>query len=135
VSFVSARLPQALVDSERIITRLRAERYELSRRTPAPTSCSSTPAVFSTVRKEESLAAHRPSAQRERQGDRHRLQWAPSPRRSPSVSGRAGGDRAATIRERGRGGCTAQLPPRHDPFLDLVPPEGIKLNAAGTTPI
>src|ERR1700756_1784757 len=32
VSFVSLGCPKALVDSERIITRLRAEGYELSRR-------------------------------------------------------------------------------------------------------
>jgi ribosomal protein S12 methylthiotransferase len=37
ISFVSLGCPKALVDSERILTRLRAEGYELSRTTPAPT--------------------------------------------------------------------------------------------------
>ena len=36
VSFVSLGCPKALVDSERIITRLRAEGYALSRRHPKP---------------------------------------------------------------------------------------------------
>ena len=37
LSFVSLGCPKALVDSERIITRLRAEGYELAASTRAPT--------------------------------------------------------------------------------------------------
>ena len=37
ISFVSLGCPKALVDSERIITQLRAEGYELVKRTRAPT--------------------------------------------------------------------------------------------------
>ena len=36
ISFVSLGCPKALVDSERILTRLRAEGYELARSTPGP---------------------------------------------------------------------------------------------------
>jgi ribosomal protein S12 methylthiotransferase len=55
VSFVSLGCP-ALVDSERIITRLRAEGYELRGRTKARTSWWSTPAAFDSAQA-ESLAA------------------------------------------------------------------------------
>ena len=48
------------------------------------------------------------------------------PRRS-QLPGRARRHWAAAIRERGRSGASRVVPPRHDPFLDLVPPEGIKL--------
>jgi hypothetical protein len=47
VSFVSLGCPKALVDSERIVTRLRAEGYELTRQQAGSTSSSSTPAAFS----------------------------------------------------------------------------------------
>ena len=58
ISFVSLGCPKALVDSERILTQLRAEGYELSRRrTTAPTSSSSTPAASSISAKAESLDA------------------------------------------------------------------------------
>jgi len=51
VSFVSLGCPKALVDSERIITRLRAEGYALTREHKGSTSSSSTPAASSTAPK------------------------------------------------------------------------------------
>ena len=47
ISFVSLGCPKALVDSERIITRLRAEGYEITRASMmAPTPSWSIPAAF-----------------------------------------------------------------------------------------
>ena len=50
VGFVSLGCPKALVDSERILTQLRAEGYEIAPSYEAPTSSSSTPAASSTPR-------------------------------------------------------------------------------------
>ena len=61
VSFVSLGCPKALVDSERIVTRLRAEGYELAR-----SHAGADLAVVNTCGFLE-------SAQRERQGHRDRL--------------------------------------------------------------
>ena len=49
ISFVSLGCPKALVDSERILTRLRAEGYELARNHAGADAVSSIPAAFSTA--------------------------------------------------------------------------------------
>ena len=57
VSFVSLGCPKALVDSERIITRLRAEGYELVREHPGADLVIVNTCGFLDSAKEESLAA------------------------------------------------------------------------------
>ncbi len=73
VSFVSLGCPKALVDSERIITRLRAEGYELSREHRGADLVIVNTCGFLDSAQAESLAAIGKRAQRERQGDRDRL--------------------------------------------------------------
>ena len=73
VSFVSLGCPKALVDSERIITRLRAEGYELTREHAGADLAIVNTCGFLDSAQAESLAAIGAALSRERQGDRHRL--------------------------------------------------------------
>ena len=127
VSFVSLGCPKALVDSERIITQLRAEGYELTKRTTGPTSSSSTPAASSTApRRSRSMPSARPWPRTARSSSP--AAWARSPSQiRDTLPERAGDHRAAGIRERRRRRCIRRRRPAHDPFLDLVPPQGVKL--------
>ena len=83
VSFVSLGCPKALVDTERIITPLRAEGYALSREHGARISSSSTPAASSTARRRN---RSKRSARRWPRTARSSspAAWAPSRRRSPT---------------------------------------------------
>ena len=65
--------PKALVDSERILTQLRAEGYEVSAPTTTPTWSWSTRAVSSIRPSAGDPRSHRRSDQGKRQGHRHRL--------------------------------------------------------------
>jgi ribosomal protein S12 methylthiotransferase len=126
VGFVSLGCPKALVDSERILTRLRSEGYEVS-----PTYESADLVVVNTcgfidAAVDESLdaigeaLAHNGrvivtgclGAKPERILERHP--------RVLEVTGPAAYEKVV-------GAVHAHLPPRHDPFLDLVPPQGIRL--------
>ncbi len=73
LSFVSLGCPKALVDSERIITRLRAEGYELSRAHAGADLVVVNTCGFLDSAQAESLAAIGKALRRERQGDRDRL--------------------------------------------------------------
>ena len=73
VSFVSLGCPKALVDSERIITRLRAEGYELTREHDGADLVIVNTCGFLDSAQAESLDAIGDGAGRERQGHRHRL--------------------------------------------------------------
>jgi ribosomal protein S12 methylthiotransferase len=126
IGFVSLGCPKALVDSERILTRLRAEGYET-----VPTYEDADLVVVNTCgfieeAVDESLevigeamAANgrvlvtgclgaRPDAIRERH---------------PAVLGITG----PHAYEQVMAAVHAHLPPPHDPFLDLVPPQGVRL--------
>src|SRR5437588_8308930 len=126
ISFVSLGCPKALVDSERIITRLRAEGYELTRgHTGADLAIVNTCGFLDSAQ-EESLAAIGEAlsqngkvivtgcmgAEPEKITDRH-----------PGVLAVTGPQQYESVVE----AVHRALPPRHAPFLDLVPPEGIKL--------
>jgi ribosomal protein S12 methylthiotransferase len=126
VSFVSLGCPKALVDSERIITRLRAEGYELSRQHAGSDLVIVNTCGFLDSAKEESLAAI---------GD------ALSENGKVIVTGCMGAEPQAIMDkfpdvlaitgpqqyESVLDAVHRAVPPQHDPFLDLVPPEGIKL--------
>ncbi len=126
VGFVSLGCPKALVDSERIITRLRAEGYEV-----APTYEAADLVVVNTCgfidsAVDESLDAIGEAleqngrvivtgclgARPERILDRH-------PRVLKVTGPQAYEDVIGAVHE--------HLPPKHDPFVDLVPPQGIRL--------
>ena len=126
ISFVSLGCPKALVDSERIIGRLRAEGYELAKTHQDAAAVIVNTCGFLDSAKAESLAAigvaaaengkvivtgcmgAEPEAILEKFPGLH---WISGPQDFNSVM-RAVHEAAA---------------PPHDPFLDLLPPQGIKL--------
>ncbi|HEY2276283.1 MAG TPA: 30S ribosomal protein S12 methylthiotransferase RimO [Steroidobacteraceae bacterium] len=126
VGFVSLGCPKALVDSERILTKLRSEGYEVS-----PTYESADLVVVNTcgfidAAVDESLAAIGEAlehngrvivtgclgARPERILERHP--------RVLEVTGPAAYEQVVRA-------VHTHLPPRHDPFEDLVPPQGVRL--------
>jgi len=126
VSFVSLGCPKALVDSERIITRLRAEGYELARQHDGADLVIVNTCGFLDSAKQESLSAI---------GD------AMAENGKVIVTGCMGAE-PAQIEEAFPGVLSITgpqqyesvldavhraIPPLHNPHLDLVPPQGIKL--------
>ena len=126
ISFVSLGCPKALVDSERILTHLRAEGYELARRHDGADVVIVNTCGFLDSAKAESLAAIGEAmaengrvivtgcmgAQPDEIRDRYpNLLAVTGPQAYESV--------VAAVHE--------AVPPAHDPFLDLVPPQGVKL--------
>ncbi len=126
ISFVSLGCPKALVDSERIVTRLRAEGYELSRRHEGADLVIVNTCGFLDSAKAESLAAIGDAlkengkvivtgcmgAEPEQIRDVH-----------PGVLAVTGPQQYESVLD----AVHTAVPPKHDPFLDLVPPQGIKL--------
>ena len=126
ISFVSLGCPKALVDSERIITRLRAEGYALSRQHDGADVVIVNTCGFINAAVDESLDAIGEAlehngrvivtgclgARPERILERH-------PRVLKVTGPQAYEDVLGAVHE--------HLPPRHDPFFDLVPPQGIRL--------
>jgi ribosomal protein S12 methylthiotransferase len=126
ISFVSLGCPKALVDSERIITRLRAEGYELSPRHQGADLVIVNTCGFLDSAQAESLDAigealaengrmivtgcmgAQPEKIRERYLD---VLAVTGPQQYETV--------LAAVHE--------AVPPRHDPHLDPIPPQGIKL--------
>lgn len=126
VGLVSLGCPKALVDSERIMTRLRAEGYELSRTYQGADLVIVNTCGFLDSAKAESLQAigealaengkvvvtgcmgAEPEAIREQFPD---VLAITGPQQYESVVG--------AVHE--------AIPPRHAPYLDLIPPQGLKL--------
>lgn len=126
VGFVSLGCPKALVDSERIITRLRAEGYEIAPQYEDADVVVVNTCGFLNSARDESLAA---------------IGEAMTENGRVIVTGCLGNDVDA-IRNAHPGVLAVTgpqqyeavvseihnvLPPRHDPFVDLVPAEGIRL--------
>jgi ribosomal protein S12 methylthiotransferase len=126
ISFVSLGCPKALVDSERIITRLRAEGYELARNHQGADLVLVNTCGFLDSAKAESLAAI---------GDALKdngkvivtgcMGAEPEQIRAvhPSVLSITGPQQYESV----LAAVHAAAPPQHQPYLDLVPPQGIKL--------
>jgi ribosomal protein S12 methylthiotransferase len=126
VSFVSLGCPKALVDSERIITRLRAEGYELARAHAGADLVIVNTCGFLDSAQAESLEAIGEAlaengkvivtgcmgAEPEKITDKY-----------PAVLAVTGPQQYESVLD----AVHRAVPPRHDPFIDLVPPEGIKL--------
>jgi ribosomal protein S12 methylthiotransferase len=126
VGFVSLGCPKALVDSERILTRLRAEGYEVAKSYRAADLVVVNTCGFIDSAVDESLDAIGEAlaengkvivtgclgAQPQKILDRHpQVLKITGPQRYEEVM--------AAVHE--------HLPPQHEPFLDLIPPQGVKL--------
>src|SRR4051794_11367758 len=126
VSFVSLGCPKALVDSERIITRLRAEGYELARKHDGADVVIVNTCGFLDSAKAESLAAIGEAiAENGKVIVTGCMGAEPAPirERFPGVLAITGPQQYETV----VAAVHQAVPPAHDPFLDLVPPQGIKL--------
>jgi ribosomal protein S12 methylthiotransferase len=126
VSFVSLGCPKALVDSERIITRLRAEGYELARKHNGADIVIVNTCGFLDSAKHESLAAiGEAMAENGKVIVTGCMGAEPEPieRAYPGVLSISGPQQYETVLE----AVHRALPPAHNPHLDLVPPQGIKL--------
>ena len=126
IGFVSLGCPKALVDSERIITRLRAEGYALSPSYEDADAVVVNTCGFLNSAKAESLQAIGEAlAENGRvivtgclgvEADRIRDEY-------PDVLAVTGPQQYEAVVE----AVHAAVPRLHDPFVDLVPPEGIRL--------
>ncbi len=126
ISFVSLGCPKALVDSERIITSLRSEGYELTRTHAGADLVIVNTCGFLDSAKAESLdnigkalsengkviVTGCMGAEPEQIRDRF-----------PNVLAITGPQAYESV----LGAVHQALPPLHDPFVDLVPPQGVKL--------
>ena len=126
IGFVSLGCPKALVDSERIITRLRAEGYELSASYEGADAVVVNTCGFLNSAKEESLAAIGEALAENGRVivtgclgvEQERIRAA-----HPQVLAITGPHQyEAVVAE-----VHKAVPRPHDPFLDLVPPQGIRL--------
>jgi len=126
VSFVSLGCPKALVDSERIVTRLRAEGYELAREHAGSDLVIVNTCGFLDSAKAESLSAIGQALKENGKVIVTGCMGAEPEAISaayPQVLAITGPQQYESVVE----AVHRALPPAHDPFLDLVPPEGIKL--------
>jgi ribosomal protein S12 methylthiotransferase len=126
VSFVSLGCPKALVDSERIITRLRAEGYELTRTHTGADLAIVNTCGFLDSAQAESLAAIGSALSENGKVIVTGCMGAEPEKiieRYPAVLAITGPQQYETVVE----AVHRVAPPIHDPFVDLLPPQGIKL--------
>jgi ribosomal protein S12 methylthiotransferase len=126
VSFVSLGCPKALVDSERIITRLRAEGYELTRQHQGADLAIVNTCGFLESAQAESLEAIGTALAENGKVIVTGCMGAEPEKisgRFPNVLAITGPQQYETVLD----AVHRAAPPQHDPFIDLVPPEGIKL--------
>jgi ribosomal protein S12 methylthiotransferase len=126
VSFVSLGCPKALVDSERIITKLRAEGYELTKSHQGADLVIVNTCGFLDSAKEESLAAIGTAMSENGKVIVTGCMGAEPEQieaKYPNVLAITGPQAYESVLEK----VHLAAPPAHDPFVDLVPPQGIKL--------
>jgi ribosomal protein S12 methylthiotransferase len=126
VSFVSLGCPKALVDSERIITRLRAEGYELTRGHEGADVAVVNTCGFLDSAQAESLAAIGKALHANGKVIVTGCMGAEPEKiiaHYPGVLSVTGPQQYESVVD----AVHRAVPPKHDPFLDLLPPEGIKL--------
>jgi len=126
VGFVSLGCPKALVDSERILTQLRSEGYEVSPTYESADLVLVNTCGFIDAAVDESLDAIGEALEHNGRvivtgclGARPERILA----RHPRVLKVTGPQRYEEVVS----AVHAHLPPAHDPFLDLVPPQGVRL--------
>ncbi len=126
IGFISLGCPKALVDSERILTQLRAEGYETSARYDDADLVVVNTCGFIDAAVEESLEA---IAEAVAENGRVIVTGCLGARperiseRCPEVLAVSGPHAYEEVMAQ----VHRHLPPPHDPFLDLLPPQGIKL--------
>ncbi len=126
ISFVSLGCPKALVDSERILTHLRAEGYEVARRHDGADVVIVNTCGFLDSAKAESLEAIGSAmAENGKVIVTGCMGAEPEQIRDafPNVLAITGPQQYESVLE----AVHTAVPPAHDPFVDLVPPQGIKL--------
>jgi len=126
ISFVSLGCPKALVDSERILTQLRAEGYEISRKHDGADLVVVNTCGFLDSARDESLQAIGTALKENGKvivtgcmgatpdliRDKH-----------PNVLAITGPQAYESVMS----AVHEAAPPAHEPFLDLIPPQGVKL--------
>jgi ribosomal protein S12 methylthiotransferase len=126
ISFVSLGCPKALVDSERIITQLRAEGYELSKSHAGADAVIVNTCGFLDSAKAESLQAIGAAmAEKGRVIVTGCMGAEPDAIRDafPNVSAITGPQALESV----MAAVHEAAPAPHDPFLDLIPEQGVKL--------
>ena len=126
VSFVSLGCPKALVDSERIITRLRAEGYELARKHDGADLVIVNTCGFLDSAKQESLNAIGDAMSENGKVIVTGCMGAEPDQIAaahPGVLSITGPQQYESVLD----AVHRALPPLHNPHFDLVPPQGIKL--------
>jgi ribosomal protein S12 methylthiotransferase len=126
LSFVSLGCPKALVDSERIITRLRAEGYELVREHRSADLVVVNTCGFLDSAQAESLAAIGKALNENGKVIVTGCMGAEPEKITaayPGVLAVTGPQQYESV----IAAVHRAVAPRHDPFIDLVPPEGVKL--------
>jgi ribosomal protein S12 methylthiotransferase len=126
ISFVSLGCPKALVDSERILTRLRAEGYELARSHAGADAVIVNTCGFLDSAKAESLEAIGAALSENGKvivtgcmgAEPEQIRAA-----HPNVLAVTGPQAYESVLE----AVHEAVPPAHDPLIDLVPAQGIKL--------
>ena len=126
ISFVSLGCPKALVDSERIITRLRAEGYELTK-----THAGADVVIVNTCGFLDSAKAESLDAIGKAMNENGKVivtgclgaEPGEISERFPDVFAITGPQAYESVMEK----VHEALPPAHEPFLDLVPEQGVKL--------
>ncbi|MBR2692498.1 MAG: 30S ribosomal protein S12 methylthiotransferase RimO [Aquamicrobium sp.] len=126
ISFVSLGCPKALVDSERILTRLRAEGYEIARKHDGADLVVVNTCGFLDSARDESLDAIGTALKENGKvivtgcmGATPELIREKHPNVFAITGPQAYESVMAAVHE--------AAPPAHDPFTDLVPPQGVKL--------
>jgi ribosomal protein S12 methylthiotransferase len=126
VGFVSLGCPKALVDSERILTQLRAEGYEVAPSYEAADVVVVNTCGFIDAAVDESLDAIGEALEHNGRvivtgclGARPERILARHPRVLKVTGPQAYEEVVSAVHE--------HLPPRHDPFFDLLPPQGVRL--------
>ena len=126
ISFVSLGCPKALVDSERIITQLRAEGYELSKSHIGADAVIVNTCGFLDSAKAESLAAIS-----EAMSQNGKVIVTGCMGAEPDEILKAHPDIAAVTGPQAYESVMQAVhkvaPPLHDPYLDLVPDQGVNL--------
>src|ERR1700683_4134355 len=126
ISFVSLGCPKALVDSKRIITRLRAEGYELARHhAGADLAIVNTCGFLDSAQAESLEAIGTAMAENGKVIVTGCMGAEPEKITAayPGVLAVTGPQQYESVLE----AVHRAAPPQHDPYTDLIPPEGIKL--------
>ncbi len=126
ISFVSLGCPKALVDSERIVTRLRAEGYELSRgHADADLAIVNTCGFLDSAQAESLAAIGAALAENGKVVVTGCMGAEPEKIIAvhPNVLAVTGPQQYESV----LAAVHRAVPPQHDPHIDLIPPQGIKL--------